>query len=346
MKVCSNCFSDSELQQNILANYDEIGVCFFCNENNVPLLSIEEFLDFFTSFIGVFSKQETGIPLIELIQKDWSLFSIKDSNNLLLDKILERIESEIMNSNETVSYINEIDECVRYWDVLKESIKWEKRFLTNIGDLEEYGWDGLFTRQIMFSKEEKMFRARLHFSDQEEFFSEKNMGCPPKEKVMSGRANPEGIPFLYLSKSVETTVYEIRATFLDEITIGEFKVKDFENIYLVDFTEVDSAFKNVDEVVKYAKSMLLKKRISFDLSKPIRRYDSEFDYIPTQFICEYIRNITNADGILFNSSLHLGGKNIVLFNENKVECVSVQKHRIKKVEILSETISTTTNSVF
>ena len=79
--------------------------------------------------------------------------------------------------------------------------------------------------------------------------------------------------------------------------------------------------------------MLLKRFISIDLSKPIRRYDSEIEYIPTQFICEYIRYISDADGILFNSSLHNGGKNIVLFNQDKVECVKVDMYRVSEVDI-------------
>ena len=65
----------------------------------------------------------------------------------------------------------------------------------------------------------------------------------------------------------------------------------------------------------------------------LSKNDSELDYIPTQFICEYIRYIKGADGILFDSSLHLTGKNIVLFEQDKVECVSVKKYIVTKVEI-------------
>lgn len=82
----------------------------------------------------------------------------------------------------------------------------------------------------------------------------------------------------------------------------------------------------------------MRKIISADLSIPLRRYDSEIEYIPTQFICEFIRNFTGADGILFNSSLHNGGKNVVLFGQDKVECISVKMYRITKVDIEAENI--------
>jgi hypothetical protein len=47
-----------------------------------------------------------------------------------------------------------------------------------------------------------------------------------------------------------------------------------------------------------------------------------------------------ADGILFDSSLHKGGKNIVLFNQEKVECTEVNMYRVNKVEINAEKIIT------
>ena len=164
------------------------------------------------------------------------------------------------------------------------------------------------------------------------------MGSPEKSIVPAGRANPQGIPYLYLSKSIETVLYEIRSTFLDEVSVGTFQIKEDSKVILVDFTEKASAFSKVDEIIEYTKSMLLKRNISNDLSKPIRRYDSEIEYIPTQFICEYIRYISDSDGILFNSSLHVGGKNIVLFKHDKVRCIKVEKHYISQVEIRSEPI--------
>jgi len=84
---------------------------------------------------------------------------------------------------------------------------------------------------------------------------------------------------------------------------------------------------------------LLKKKISADLSKPHRRYDSELEYIPTQFICEFIKHLTGADGIKFSSSLDSEkGNNIVLFATDKVKCISVEGIRINQVKINSKAI--------
>ena len=308
---------------------------------DTELLSIEELLDFFSEFISLFKLDEQGVPLIQLIQDDWELFSKETDDSAILSEFLSVLNSTL-TSDQKVSYIDEIIHCISYWEELKDEIKWKKRFLTNTDILDELGWINYFDQKntIEWPKQEFLYRARLHYSDNQKEFETKNMGSPDKEKVPAGRANPQGIPYLYLSKSIDTVLYEVRSTFLDEISIGTFQVKEESSVILVDFTEKPSAFSKVDEIVEYAKSMLLKRLISNDLSKPIRRYDSEIEYIPTQFICEYIHYISNADGIIFNSSLHQGGKNIVLFKQDKVECKKVDLFRVSDVNIVGERINT------
>lgn len=340
MKVCVHCFNDLELKQFILSNSKEKGQCDYCKEDsNSELIEIGELLDFFAEFIQIFKFSATGVPLAQKIQKDWNLFSSEASCNNILSDILLALKSPFIDSTITVDYTDDIIECFSYWDILKEEIKWEKRFLTNIDKLEELGWIRHLSQTFQLSESEILFRARLHYKNNQKEINTSNMGCPDKLQVPAGRANPQGIPYLYLSKDVETALYEVRASFLDEVSVGAFQIKDQSTINLVDFTaESVSAFSKIDEIVEFTKGMLLKRCISADLSKPIRRYDSEIDYIPTQFICEYVRYINNVDdqlidGIVFNSSLHSGGKNIVLFNQDKVECVSVSLHQVAKVEI-------------
>ena len=67
-------------------------------------------------------------------------------------------------------------------------------------------------------------------------------------------------------------------------------------------------------------------------------YDSELDYIPTQFICEFIKIFTNVQGIKFRSSLHNTGSNLVLFNQETMKCRSVKKVQISKVNIKAREI--------
>ena len=64
----------------------------------------------------------------------------------------------------------------------------------------------------------------------------------------------------------------------------------------------------------------------------MRRYDTELEYVPTQLICEYCK-LNGIDGIRFESSLHKGGINVVLFDAHSAECISVESKEIKNVRI-------------
>lgn len=166
----------------------------------------------------------------------------------------------------------------------------------------------------------------------------KEMGCPPKERATPGRANPLGIPYLYLCNKVETTYYEVRAVYLDRISIGRFRI--LRDLNIVDFSNKINLFyaysgaESNEDLQEIVKRKILFDKISTDLSKPLRRFDTEIEYVPTQLICEYCKQ-NGADGIRFNSSLHQGGTNVVLFNSVDAKCTRVLTHEIKNVKIES-----------
>ncbi len=138
MKVCIHCFNDEELKQFILSNSVESGICDYCrDETTTDLIEIDELLDFFAEFLAIFNEDTHGIPLVELIQQDWNLFSAKPESIIVLSDILKALNYPLANLDIDVNYIDEITECTSYWDTLKKSIKWNKRFLIDIDRLEE-----------------------------------------------------------------------------------------------------------------------------------------------------------------------------------------------------------------
>jgi len=334
MNVCSNCFNDFELKSYIVSLSDNTGDCPYCKSSSVSLMAIEELLDFFSELLDIFSIDPDGVEIRKILQSDWNLFTNEDIATGVLTGVFEKIDHQVKNPTDKVSYLPNIKDNISFWDKLKEDVKWQRRYLLDLKNIEDFGWDGFFNDTLTYNDSERFFRARIHYNENETTFSVDRMGSPPKDKVSSGRANPQGIPYLYLSKSTKTTLFETRALFRDEISVGEFKVKDGSSIEIVDFTERASAFLGFSgNLAEYTKKIQLKRAISKDLSKPIRRYDSDIEYIPTQFICEYIRYVIGAEGILFNSSLDLGGQNIVLFNQDKIECINVKKYIISKLDI-------------
>ena len=332
--VCVNCFGDKELK-GYINSQPTISKCDFCSFIDVPTIDISELFDFFNELLSNFQSKDGGQTLRSIIQSHWNLFSSLDSNYKILNYVISQIDTHLLSADDLVDFSDEILENISYWDKLKHQLMWEKRYLTDISYLtEDLGWDGFFSNQVPIARDAELFRARLHHKSNEAAYSPSEMFCPPQDISTAGRANPSGIPYLYLSDNEETILYEIRASYLDEISIGTFSLKAEleELVYVSDFTESPTIF-HPSKVNSRIKSSLLKEKISLDLSKPMRRYDLELDYIPTQFICEFIKVYTGVQGIKFRSSLHTVGNNIVLFDQQLVECKSIKKVKVKKVQI-------------
>lgn len=332
MEVCPNCFADKELK-GFISSSTKIGLCNVCSSNEVPLLDSNELLDFFQELMDNFTVSPNGEPLKSKIQSNWSFFSTHKIGSTILNEILSKISTEISSSEELVNYTEDIIENFSYWEKFKEELKWSNRFISDIGYLEELGWDGFFNTQYELKPSDELFRARVHHKSNMSAYKIEEMMSPPAHLVGGGRANPLGIPYLYLSDNPETVLYEVRASYLDELSIGVFQLQEsFKSVKIVDFTEDTPLFQptNVNQTIK---SRLLRDKISRDLSKPMRRYDSEIEYIPTQFICEFIKIFTGASGIRFSSSLHPTGKNVVMFDQKLMTCKQVFLRKVNSMNL-------------
>lgn len=334
MNVCSHCFADKELV-GYIDSQAVISRCEFCESINVNCLPVEELSDFFLELTLNFKKSETGQSFKNLIQGNWGLFSTPDIGAKILNYFFSKTATFISHADELVDFTDEIKDNIGYWDQLKDDLVNKNRYLTDINKLvEDLGWDDFLSGQIDIKPGTPFYRARLHHKSGEPPFSPNEMYCPEPKFATAGRANPQGIPCLYLSDRQDTVLYEVRASYLDEISIGTFEVRQDigGSIPIADFTSSGTLF-HPSRVGDRIKSSLLKKKISYDLSKPMRRYDSELDYVPTQFICEFIKIYTGVHGIKFRSSLHVVGNNFVIFNQEVIQCISVEKVKVNRVII-------------
>ena len=334
--VCKNCFADKELI-GFIVSQGKIQNCDCCKSEAVETIELIELLDFFKELFDNFQIKAEGKSLISIIQVNWNLFSNLDCAHSILNRALNQTKSIISNSDVLVDFSDEILENINYWSVLKEQLKWDRRYFTNINILtDDLGWDSFFESKTTINIDETFYRARLHQNSQEEIYPIDKMGPPSAINASAGRANPIGIPYLYLSNNEETILYEVRASYLDEISVATFtKNENYKSEILIsDFTEIPTLY-HPNGVNKKIKSTLLKQLISRDLSKPMRRYDSELDYIPTQFICEFIKIFTNVQGIKFRSSLHEIGFNLVIFNQETMKGGNVKKVQISNISLKS-----------
>ncbi|WP_340820564.1 RES family NAD+ phosphorylase [Polaribacter pacificus] len=160
-------------------------------------------------------------------------------------------------------------------------------------------------------------------------FTVKQMGNPPNELATGGRANPKGISYLYIANSLKTALYETRSTIFDYVTIGEFVVKEELKIISFRNIETDPIYWSEREDIEYLPFIYTLQK---ELSLPIRKKDKTLDYIPTQYICEYIKSL-GFDGVEYQSSLFAEGYNLAIFNPDKLECINTKVYEIENIKL-------------
>lgn len=147
---------------------------------------------------------------------------------------------------------------------------------------------------------------------------------PPKEvKASAGRANPKYVKYLYVAESPTTSMFEVRPFIFDAVNIAKIQVNEPLKIANIAVDLNLSSNKNATMGIH------IMGMIQGAFSKPTNNAD---DYIPTQIIAEYIKNL-GYDGIRFNSSLHSGGVNLPIFNYEKCEVISSQDFRIENIKL-------------
>lgn len=137
-------------------------------------------------------------------------------------------------------------------------------------------------------------------------FDSKNSDAPNSQRTGDGRANAKHISFLYTAFDVETAIMEIAPKIDQPVSVAEvelnkdLKVFDFSNFH----KDGGSEGITLTSLSKY-------------FSSP--NYNDESEYLPTQYLCEYIREL-GFEGVCFNSSVNSGHKNLVIF-----DCISARK---------------------
>ncbi len=292
-------------------------------------LDLRYFYDFFMDLLTQFEKSPSGKPVYEIIQTDWHLFVDIDIAKLVIQSILTPGLLSY-GFDDTVDYSADIKYKVGSWSRLKEDVRCQRRYLADYDEFSQYAY---LRAEGELKKGDRLYRARILPNDVVKY-KRNEMGCPPPELATAGRANPAGISYLYLCEDERTTYYEVRATYLDRLSIGTFRIE--RDLQIVDFSTKVSlyyAYSNAGGVTNTIVAKLILDEISRDMSRPMRRFDSEQEYIPTQMICEYCKLIVSADGVSFKSSVYGPGRNYVLFDKDNAKCTKVVNREIKSVVI-------------
>jgi len=207
-------------------------------------------------------------------------------------------------------------------------------------DFLEYLLNSSKKRSVILNKNSLLWRAQIGHSWKSLYEKKikideipapypKSRMIPQVNAAREGRANPKGIPFLYLATDKETSMSEVRPWIGSYLTVASFIL--LKDLKIVDFSRdnepfLSSLFGKIDEN-KIEK--LIWSDINRAFARPIENDEKTAEYTPTQIIAEFFKN-NGFDGIGYKSSLS-SGYNIALFNIKNAEPNNLYLYYVDKI---------------
>jgi hypothetical protein len=329
---------------NIIQSNKEKGNCNFCGAENTNVYLAKELLPFFRNIFNLYKSDENSkLSLWDSINKDFEIIEsncLKNSESLFkaiahseYEEFSSLFENNVSQESKELLDIKS-NEVQSIWDRFKAEIKHKNRFhisknnLIDLDNLKTFFKSESFIKNI--KKGRNFYRCRI---SNKTGFENKDMWNPPKKFASSGRANPKGISYLYLGSRIETTFYESRASLFDYASVAEFRLKDDIKILDLRNPEYDIIPWSEDDIIDifliYGSFI---QTLQEEISLPIRKQDKDLDYIPTQYISEYIKSL-GFDGVEYQSSLDSEGYNLAVFNPEKFECIETKVYDINSIKL-------------
>jgi hypothetical protein len=203
------------------------------------------------------------------------------------------------------------------WLDFADEIKLNNRFFPQKNDVLRF-IDEIFDQHIeVIEKGSNFYRARItelnDMAIQDKVltgFPEKGSMSPDAEIATAQRASPSKISYLYVAQDEYTALSETRP--------GMFSFMSLAKIEALEELKVFDLWFDISSPNSMSESDF--EELAAGFSAVIAEKDKEIDYLPMQYIAEYIKN-KGADGIRYVSYQSQGGKNIVLFDEKKVRFI-------------------------
>lgn len=329
---CPKCFDDRGLLDSIISALEPIqGTCSYCGTTDTSLVEPSALSYYFELLADVYQPDPNGKTLVDWLMEDWLLFTHERMDVLRAEELLREIlnDDEVVRQSLSPASIYESEGLVQ-WDALRDEMMYRNRwFLDEILDRDRLG--ELLNHLPAKDLRQRWFRARIQTGDEE--FTIDKMGAPPKRIASNGRANPAGIPYLYLASDPNTAVAEIRPHMGDRVYVAEFEIPEIRAVDLRNPRKLVSPFipEVEDGVGKLRAGLPLLERLGEELTRPVLPHSAAIDYIPTQYFCEFIKN-SGFDGVVYGSSVG-EGFNLALFDTQKGSGKNVTRYTVSKVSV-------------
>lgn len=329
---CPACFDDRFLRDEVAKiKSKRIGSCGYCGTANAPLLEPHDLRDYFELLIGAYEQDPAGHPLVYWLKTDWLLFthSVMDEAHAkeLLGDILDDGQLVRKSFSPTAA---DPTMAVGDWTALRTEMMHKNRWFLDT-PIKTDRLANLLPHLVVELGAADWHRARLLSGGAA--YEIGQMGAPPPRLAANGRANPAGIPYLYLGSKPETAAAEVRPHTGEQACVAVFEVPAIRAIDLRDPRKHVSPFFLADSVSisQLRADLELLQRLADELTRPVLPHGAAIDYIPSQYLCEFIKK-QKYDGVVYRSSVS-DGFNLALFDPSIAKGKAVEQYSVDKVSV-------------
>tara|TARA_R110002072_G_scaffold284396_2_gene448426 strand:- start:15801 stop:16823 length:1023 start_codon:yes stop_codon:yes gene_type:complete len=340
MYCCAGCFDDIHLSSHIEKIADQIGDCSYCGATDVKVIEPVQLQDDFQAVAAAYqvSSSAEAKTLAEWFQLDWQMFGGLDDSTAskLLTDILEDsgydrvLMAPILSTQESP--------VMKWSEFREEMINRNRFFFRQLLDLDSLS--NFFRRLEVVAVDlgSELYRARI--CEDVRGYELDQLGLPPAKMARSGRANPVGIPYLYAASTPDTALAEVRPHPGDKVCVAQIKLDSSARMVNLRYPrKTVSPFMTLDEseISEFRHQMAFLAHLEEELSKPVLPREADLEYLPTQYLCEFIKNC-GYDGLVFRSSLS-DGVNVTLFSDAKVKIVGSGVYEVRQLQYSHQRLS-------
>ena len=340
LRCCASCFNDRHLKRTIAALTDAEGDCSFCDSAGVAVLQPTRLADLFAPLVTIYEEDENGRTLVEWFAEDWNLF-----NGALMNEAASvRLLGEILDNGDVTRNLFRPSERfssdgLARWEQLRNELMYVNRYFPDANiDVERLS--SLLPDLVAEDLPDRWFRARLMDGDTP--YAIADMGPPPARRSSHGRANPPGIPYLYLGSDPVSAISEVRPHTGETACVAEFRLDP--GLRLIDLRDPRTrlspfSYGDEDKIGSLREDLALLARLGDELTRPVLPSGAAIDYVPSQYLCELIKNAPHDggaragyDGVIYSSSVG-AGINLALFDPDRATGGAVTQRRVHRVAV-------------
>lgn len=335
MNCCAECFGDRGLRNSIIPlRSTETGRCPCCSSENVAVLAATQLTEYFELLISAYQRDAGGKLLIQWFREDWSMFQHARMDDLRVQGLLSEILGDKEIVRHTFSPASDFEaDRLSEWEKLRDELMYHNRFFPEANiDLERL--ELLLSPLTLDANEVPGLWYRARIQTGEIPFLVAEMGAPPKRIAAHGRANPAGIPYLYLGSTQATAISEIRPHTGEMTCVADFRTPN--NLKLVDLryprkTVSPFLLEDAAAVGRMRNDLPFLERLGDELTRPVVPQAAAIDYTPSQYLCEFIKKC-GYQGVIYRSSVS-DGMNLALFDPALAQSGTVTQYRVTRVSV-------------